>query len=398
MRMIKKHRMVNATVLNNRLIKNKGMTLIELLISLSLVVMVVAAATKGFGDYTRTKYFIKDVALMNENGRYALQILERGLRNAGDTGCPAEHVRGISGNPADPRVIRFASNIEIGGSPAWFANYHHAVEGVTNTVGMLPAGVTQVVGSSTFVIHAISPERVSHLLNEADFIANTSPAITTQRNHGFEKGKPLLLIGADCRQMAMFNLTAGEGGANVFYDAAEGNCSGALVGHDVGCKTGSGVAGDYIYPRGSELHPVTSRLYYVNDEDELSFVRATDPENAYVLVDGVDHFEVTYGLDTDNDGIANQYSLAEDMPFDSWRNVTSIDVALMLRSNADVLPQARTRTCGTQTSISDRRLRTCFQTRINIRNRGGVIPPPDNSAGGNDDGNEDENTGGGDEG
>ena len=50
------------------------------------------------------------------------------------------------------------------------------------------------------------------------------------------------------------------------------------------------------------------------------------------LVDGVENMQILYGVDTDDDGIANQYIDATEVTAAQWANVVSVRMAFLLDS------------------------------------------------------------------
>jgi hypothetical protein len=90
------------------------------------------------------------------------------------------------------------------------------------------------------------------------------------------------------------------------------------------------------------------------------------------LIDGVEGFQIQYGIDTDNDRAANSY-VSGDNVTDS-DDVISVRINLLLMTNADrlaVIPANNTYNLldFSFTEPGDERLRRRFSTTINMRNR-----------------------------
>jgi type IV pilus assembly protein PilW len=90
------------------------------------------------------------------------------------------------------------------------------------------------------------------------------------------------------------------------------------------------------------------------------------------LIDGVEGFQIQYGIDTDNDRAANSY-VSGDNVTDS-DDVISVRITLLLMTNADrlaVIPANNTYNLldFSFTEPGDERLRRQFSTTINMRNR-----------------------------
>ncbi len=86
------------------------------------------------------------------------------------------------------------------------------------------------------------------------------------------------------------------------------------------------------------------------------------------LVENVEDMQITYGVDTNGTGSANYYVDANSVT--DWSQVVSLHVSLLLRSQEDNLtPTAQTYNFNrTETTATDRRLRTVFSTTIALRN------------------------------
>jgi len=90
------------------------------------------------------------------------------------------------------------------------------------------------------------------------------------------------------------------------------------------------------------------------------------------LIDGVEGFQIQYGLDTDNDQTANSYLSINNVI--NTDDVVSVRFILLLMSNADRLALSTASSTynlldTTFTSPVDGRLRRLISTTVNIRNR-----------------------------
>lgn len=63
--------------------RQRGLSLIELMITLVLGLIVIAAVFNMYSGNTRSARFTEGLQSMQENGRYAVSVLQRGLRLAG---------------------------------------------------------------------------------------------------------------------------------------------------------------------------------------------------------------------------------------------------------------------------------------------------------------------------
>ena len=90
------------------------------------------------------------------------------------------------------------------------------------------------------------------------------------------------------------------------------------------------------------------------------------------LVEGVEHMQVAYGLDSDGDGGVDQYLDASGVSAaGSWQKVITIKVALLMRSRTEVFPDAQEKTwslLGVNIVRHDRYQRSVHSRVIYLRN------------------------------
>ena len=82
---------------------------------------------------------------------------------------------------------------------------------------------------------------------------------------------------------------------------------------------------------------------------------------------------VRYGVDSDNDGVANQYMTAGEIkPYsDEWLNVITIKLELLVRTYSEVAPEAQAYFFAGQRILpDDLYVRRSFMKTIKLRNRG----------------------------
>ena len=94
---------------------------------------------------------------------------------------------------------------------------------------------------------------------------------------------------------------------------------------------------------------------------------------AQELVRGVENMQILYGIDTDSDGVANQYVTANNSELDNWNSVVSIKVSLLMSTLDNIPADTASKTYNVNgTDIDpadDNRLRKVYTTTILLRNR-----------------------------
>lgn len=114
-----------------------------------------------------------------------------------------------------------------------------------------------------------------------------------------------------------------------------------------------------------------TNMYAVSTTNQLvcSSQHSTGTTYAAVpLAEGVEDMQVLYGLDIDDDGIANRYVPANNVA--DWNEVVSMRITLLINSIAAALvdPATVCMGCVVFAGVNDRLVRAEFETTIGIRN------------------------------
>jgi type IV pilus assembly protein PilW len=288
----------------------RGFTLIELLVSLALgmslmgtVLGVLLAARQNF---TLTR----EVALLQESARFALDFLSDEIRRAGYTGCAAK------------------VPMTRDGAGFWFFE-RPGVGGYD-----FDAGRTSFPAEFRAAVRAGSDALV---LRYGEAIIN-SP----------EPGQAVLTATSDCRQLALEHWQAAPPAGTTLLGL---NSAAYYIGTS---NSAPGVPA--LFRERLALNGTSHALYTVAEE----------------LVAGVEYLQLLYGVDSaGNDGHADRYLQAQELV--DWRQVVSVQLGLRLRTIEAVYPNARPYPAFAQQSGSagsDRYLHQVFTTTVALRNPG----------------------------
>ncbi|MCU0841351.1 MAG: PilW family protein [Thiobacillaceae bacterium] len=313
-----------------------GLTMVELLISIAVGLLVMVA----FGYLymgSRQSFRVQDsVARIQENGRYALEVMGQDLRVTGFVGCGSltSVTPALTANP----------NPDAGGGP--IASLTPATV-LTGTQGPVTLTVYKTTGSGEFLTAAMASP------------AAAVPIPASARN--FAVGSMFLI--ANCTNADVFrNSVAIADGTTDIQHAAANNDSGNL---------------SVAYGPDAMVYPFEAIEYHLgnNPAGNSSLYRrlnGTDQE----VVENVEDLQITYGEDTDADGAVNAYVTANNVA--DWSRVLAVRVSLLLVSpENNVATQAQTYVWDTDNdgalddavTANDRRLRYVFTSTIGLRNR-----------------------------
>lgn len=333
----------------------RGFSLIELLVSMAIGLFIMLGAMSIFVS-SKHSYAQQDASSqMQENARFALEMLARDTRIAGMSGCSD----GIS----------IANTLQDTG--AYEGEAMSFSNGLTGYVGdatnsTFPASFKDISSPNTdaIVIHSMNTDSElivsSHNPNSATISFTTSDSTLQQ-------GDIVMMIDSNCTNMAVF---ANTGPANVANNASTSiHNTGNIAGEDYqNCSKsvkGSFSCGDttgalsLAYTSGSSVFKIESFAYYIApsslDAAILSLYRKNVSDTSIAveeMVEGVTDLDIYYGLKL---GSNTQYLQADGITNANWVNVQSVRYKVTVRSLS---------------LVSGAPVSKTFTTTIKLRNRG----------------------------
>lgn len=366
--------------LNNQ----KGLSLVELLVAMVLGIFLMGQVIQVVVNGKRTFQMEQELSQIQENARFALEFIAQDIRMAGYTGCNA-NAANIS-NAINSAASAF-NTIGVNG-------FEHAAG-----TGTYPGSISGIVLANTDAIMIGRADSDSEF-NVTGHNSGTS-VFTLAKNHPFQEGAFLMVADANCNHIGVFQqsnvpavpsaLVAHTAGGTT----APTNCT-PLLGQTapdqyVTCSIGT--PGTKVYGAGSKLMPFVNNTYYIAPSVSLGGVPAlwrepiggTDEE----LVQGVENIQLSYGVDSNNDGIADRYGRANqilafaetsepanDTPTGpngtvDWNDVVSVRVSLLMRSMSSVLDTATANPALDGAPVpTDRFLRQTVVATVQLRNGG----------------------------
>ena len=329
----------------------RGVSLIELMIGMALGLIVVV----GIGYIymgSRQSYRVQDnMSRVQENGRYAVDILGRDIRMAGFMGCANLSVISLR-TIADP-----SPNFSAGAALVGYDNG----TGWTN-----PSSITRVSGTDVVMIQ----KAASTGINVTEKMGVTNANIKIGDNTlGFQAGQALFVT--DCTAADLFratNISGGSGNVTI----AHGNNSNSDP--NMSCVKGGpscDVNLSKTYGTDAEVLAFESLTYFIgtNPAGRPALYRIPITGTAVELVDNVESMQLTFGVDSDGNGTVNQYVAPSAVT--DWAKVLTARVSLLMVSPEDSVTDAPQKYVynGSTVTPADRRLRFIFTSTIGVRNR-----------------------------
>lgn len=265
-----------------------GFSLIEMMVAMAIGVVILLAVSEVFINNNRTRTEIEKTSRQIENGRYAMQLLESELANAGFFGEAGSQP--FSGSPrrcarteaqlrdAMGAPVYGQDNISSGNAPLCVSSYKFG-----NDYVAIRRSSTCAVGSA-----GCDGFKTSNFHIQVSACATSSPGQVLVKN----SESTLTAMNRKC------------------------------------INSNSERAPRYRF---------LSRLYYVNSSDTLSVaelgVPASTAAASYVvtpLVDGIERLHFQYGLDNDGDGEVDEYDATPSD--DEWDDVVAVRIWLLARN------------------------------------------------------------------
>lgn len=302
-----------------------GFSIVELMVAIVVSMLLIAGTIQIFVNNKQTYRVQEALARLQENGRFAMQLLVKDIRMADFWGCVG------SATNVTTRVVS-----ADGGTTVPPINIGNGGINGTNDDGLNGSDSITLQGA-----YGAGLTIASHNASAASFNLNTI-------NHGLADGD--LVLSSDCEKADYWMITNANSGST---DTIVGN-TGVSYGN---LKNSSKPALEYLK---GDIFKIFNYKYSIQagGSGEPALFRGENG-NDTEMVEGVENMQILYGEDTDSDGTANSYSGADSVA--DMENVVSIRITLTLRTIDDNVSL----TAGG----TDNRIRRNFTSTVTIRNR-----------------------------
>ncbi len=331
--------------------KNAGFSLVELMIALLLGLFIIGGVISVFLSSRVAYQQNENLGRMQENGRYAFEILGRDLREAAGIPCGS--------NVPTANVLNNAAT-------NWWSNWSDGIHGYEGTE-TLPAKAIgtatteRITGTDAVMIHS-STQGNAVVITDHDPAAAQFKVNTTA--HGLVDGD--VVLACDYKQAAIFQITSASSSNvtlvhNTGNSVAPGNCSKGL-GYPTVCTT-NGTA--YTFENRGLITKLFAKAWYVGVNPrggrslyQISLTRsgsnaATVTEE---VVEGVTDLQIQYLA---KDGSGNlPVSYVDASSVTDWTLVVGARIVFTLQSleNVGTGGAALTRTWNTVITLRNRNL------------------------------------------
>lgn len=323
----------------------KGLSLIELMISITLGLMLMLGVLNVFLSSKGAFVAQQSISRIQESGRFSIDYMNKEIRMAGFLGCAS--------NIDDLNII---TTLNSATDFRW--NYKTIVKGYTDA-DEDDLGLADLV-ADTDVLEVVSASG-SQVLITADTTPND---LTTTASDCASGGLCAndILVASNCQKAQIFQATS---------------VSGTTINHAAGSTPGNAVAvwSDKLFSEGAEVIKMRKLLFYIkNNTAGIPSLWLWENGVSTELVDGVEDMAIQYGIDTNNNDVPDEYKEAGEVADDAeWSQVKSVHLELLVRTPEDKVlaePQIYSFPLGaSKVTAADGAMRQVFVTTVAVRSR-----------------------------
>jgi type IV pilus assembly protein PilW len=328
----------------------KGMTLVELMVSMVLGLIVIGGVVSVLVSNKNSYRTNEGLSQVQETARTAFELIARDIRQAGGTGCDG---------------ARRMANVLNTGSGAWWLTWNSILgydQGVDDLAVVEGTAVTNRIDTTdSLQLMGIDGAMLPIQSHAAATGVLTINAATTP----FAVNDIMLICDFD--HSTTFQATAYDGVARTITHGASGsspgNCSQGL-GFPQDCTSATGNV--YTFPQNSQIGRLYAVDWYIGhngraaDGDRSLYRQRIGANGAAIteeIVSGVTDMQIRYGVNGSNT-ISDASALVDAA---AWAPVSSVFITLTVRSTEQRV--------STSSAVNEGRIERPFTYVITLRNR-----------------------------
>lgn len=317
-----------------------GFGLVEFMIAMALGLILIGGVGYLYLGSRGAFRVTDNLSRIQENARFALDMMARDIRMAGYLGC---------GNIASMQVNTIAK------APVPPMTSANSLVGYKNGSGWVnPTSITRVAGTDVLSVMGAFSNGVNLTGNLVPQNANVQ---VNGNPDGFQAND--VLVVTNCVNADVFRATSVSNGGAI-----------TTIAHANSSNTGNRIG---VYGPDAFVMRVNRYTYFIgtNGAGNPALYRVGLDGNPEELVEHVQNLQLRYGLDTNKDGAVDTFTSISP---DYWQQVVTVTLNLLMRSpENNVATTAPTLTYNYGTfNAPDRRLYQVYSVTVGVRNR--MIP------------------------
>ncbi|MFQ2223528.1 PilW family protein [Aeromonas enteropelogenes] len=357
-------------------LRQRGIGLVEVMIALVLSLVTVGVIIQVFLGNHKTYLTGEAIARVQEDSRFAINLLQKELRMVGYQGCLSKQGVNITNTLNNNATLPY--------------NFTTFLRGYDNVTATLPAPLSALFtgaeprpmpGSDVLLVQGPVGVGVPVVRNNNGaqlFVrllsSKTNYCEGTNNHQGYsDLCEGDIVMVSDCQKARIFQITQTQvvgGGDEV--NIGHSNDNKFTPGNATSSWGGASLPIEARFAPGSILNRVETRLYYIarpSANSPYALYRKSGVAIGMPLIEGVANMQLTFGEDQNRDRATDRYVSAASNP--NWDNVLGIGVQLLMRSNQGNVvsaPQALS-FAGATFQATDRNWYWVAETTVALRNR-----------------------------
>ncbi|HAT6344603.1 TPA: type IV pilin [Aeromonas hydrophila] len=356
------------------LLRQAGVGLVEVMIALLLSLLTVGVIIQVLLGNHKTYLTGEAIARVQEDSRFAVNLLQQELRMVGYQGCLSKQGVNITNTLNGGTALPYNFTVYLRGYDNVTATLPTALSALFTAAEPKPKAGTDVLlvqgptGAGVPVTRNNSAAQlfVQQLSSKANYCG------TGKQGYSDLCEGDIVMV-SDCQKARIFQITQTQvvgGGSEV--NIGHSNDNKYTPGNAVSSWGGASSPVEERFGAGSVLSRMETRIYYVarpSANAPYALYRKSGLAAGMLLVDGVTDVQLTFGEDQNRDRAADRYVSAASNP--NWDNVLGIGVQLLMRSgqgNVVSDPQAIS-FAGATFQAADSHWYWVAETTVALRNR-----------------------------
>lgn len=353
----------------------QGLSLVEVMVAMTIGLILMAGVVQVFISSKSSSRLNASIGQLQEDGRFALNFLNRDIRMAGYAGCT--RYGPITNTLNNPTNLAYDFAVGIFGFNDVSA---------TTPAALAAIGATPKASTDAIIIRreADNPVRVVQNNNSAQVFLENTGVETGACSDGTDRISGIcqtdILMISDCTKSRVFqagNITSTGSGTGLALNLT--HPASGTPGNAISSWGGASAPTSERFDTSAYIVKIVSYAYYIknNNLGIPSLYRKDGMSPEVELAQGIDDMQILYGVDntpTDTNQSADVYQTANAVTNTNWANVVSVRLNLLVRTvENNVAGGAQTyRFNGgnvTVSSSTDRYIRKEFANQVALRNR-----------------------------
>lgn len=282
--------------------KNKGFTLVELMVAIAIGTFMLGVMGKVLLDMKKTSITQTNIQKIQNDINFSIEKINRDLRSSGFRGCVSAYDTSLS----------WVNFVDASASSAYSSSMV-PIQGNYGGSGFSPALDSSLSGLNavnSFDVLTIRETVGEPLILNTDMTTPSSPMLVSGGANTTLAVSDLAII-SSCSATSLFKVST-------------------INSTQITSTNGSGIGNSFS--AGSQIYNYKTIVYYVaNDGSKNNLYRKYGSNTPELIITNIDKFRVLYGLDTDGDTNVDKYSFANNVS--NFKQIVSVKIGLVIKGD-----------------------------------------------------------------